>query len=105
MLVWVYERLNHVSVCSTYTATLSLIDKVSGTYTILLAEWIADGEFVKFWGNNVNRKQKERVVRSDHHGEMLNMYSILAGKSCTTGLLLSQLSWPCLKCVKCNLLR
>lgn len=85
ILVRVYERLNHVSVCSSYTATLSLIDKVSGMYTILLAEWIADGEFVKFWENNMNKKQKKRAVRSDHHGEMLNMYSILAGKNSTPG--------------------
>ena len=31
----------------------------------------------------MNKKQKERAVRSDHHGDMFNMYSILAGKSCT----------------------
>lgn len=76
-----YERLNHVNVCISYTATLSLMDEVSSTHTIPLAKWIADGEVVKFWGDNVDKKKKARDVRSDHHGEMVHMYSVLAGIS------------------------
>ena len=78
-----YERLNHVNVCISYTATLSLMDEVSSMHTIPLAKWIADGEVVKFWGDNVDKKKKARDVRSDHHGEMVHMYSVLAGKSRT----------------------
>ena len=69
--------------CISYTATLSLMDKISSMHTIPLAKWIADGEVVKFWGDNVDKKQKAHDVRSDHHGEMVHMYSVLAGKSRT----------------------
>ena len=61
----------------------TLSDGQSSMHTIPLAKWIADGEVVKFWGDNVDKKQKARDVRSDHHGEMVHMYSVLAGKSRT----------------------
>ena len=77
-----------MNVCISYPATLSLMDEVSSMHTIPLAKWVVDGEVIKFWGDNVN-KEKPRDVRSDHHGEMLNMYSILAGKSHTPGPQLS----------------
>ena len=46
LLVQVYERLNHVNVCISYPATLSLMDEVSSMHTIPLAKWIADGEVI-----------------------------------------------------------
>ena len=36
-----------------------------------------------FWGDNVDKKRGVRDVRSDHHGSLLHMYSILAGRSRT----------------------
>ena len=60
-----------------------MMDEVSSMHTIPLRKWIADGAVFKFWGDNVDKKQKPRDVRSDHHGEMVHMYSMLAGKSRT----------------------
>ena len=37
----------------------------------------------QIWGDNVDKKRKVRDVRSNHQGDMLHMYSILAGKSRT----------------------
>ena len=82
-LVQVYDRLNHVNVCVSYRATLSLMDDVSSMHTLPLKRWIEDGAVIKFWGDNVNKKRKARDVRSDHTGEMLNMFSLLVGKSRT----------------------
>ena len=73
--------MNHVGVCMSYTATLSLLDEVSKLHTTPLQQWIADGVQIKFWGDNVDKKKSVRDVRSDHHGSLLHMYSILAGRS------------------------
>ena len=59
------------------------MDEVSSMHTIPVAKWIADGAVTKFWGDNVDKKKKPRDVRSDHHGEMVHMFSVLAGKSRT----------------------
>ena len=72
-----------MNLCISYPATLALMDEVSSMHTIPLAKWIADGAVLKFWGDNVDKKKKPRDVRSDHHGEMVHMYSVLAGKSRT----------------------
>lgn len=64
-----------------YTATLSLLDDVSKLHTTPLQQWIADDVLIKFWGDNVDKKKGVRDVRSDHHGSLLHMYSILAGRS------------------------
>ena len=68
-------------VCMSYTATLSLLDEISLLHTAPLQQWIADGVQIKFWGDNVDKKKSVRDVRSDHHGSLLHMYSILAGRS------------------------
>ena len=73
--------MNHVGVCMSYTATLSLLDEVSKLHTTPLQQWIADGVQIKFWGDNVDKKKSVRDVRSDHHGSLLHMYSVLAGRS------------------------
>lgn len=66
-----------------YSATLKLTGEVSQMHHIPIQEWIKDGIIFKFWGDNVDKKQRVRDVRSDHQGEMLHMYSILAGCSRT----------------------
>ena len=60
-----------------------MMDEVSSMHTVPLRKWIADGAVFKFWGDNVDKKQKPRYVRSDHRGEMVHMYNMLAGKSRT----------------------
>ena len=81
--VQAYERLNHVNVCVSYPATLALMEQVSTMHSIPLKKWIEDGEVIKFWGDNVDKQRKVRDVRSDHHGQMIHMYSVLVGKSRT----------------------
>ena len=78
-----YTRLNHLKVCVSYNATLTLIKEISQHHASPLQQWIADGVIFKFWGDNVDHKRKVRDVRSDHQGEMLHMYSILVGRSRT----------------------
>lgn len=67
------------------------MSEVSTMHTVPLAKWIADGEVIKFWGDNVDKKQKPRDVRSDHHGDMIHMFGVLAGKSRTPAPQLSHL--------------
>ena len=50
---------------------------------MILANWISEGVVFKFWGDNVDKQRCVRDYRSDHHGAMVHMYSILAGRSCT----------------------
>ena len=66
-----------------YTSTLKLIDDISRLHTIPLVQWITTNTPFKFWGDNVDKKKGVRDVRSDHHGSLLHMYSILAGRSRT----------------------
>ena len=68
-----------MGVCLSYTATLTLIDEISKRHTVPLLRWISDDILFKFWGDNVDKKKGVRDVRSDHHGELLHMYSILVG--------------------------
>lgn len=79
----VYDHLNQVNICVSYTAILSLMDEVSCLHTVPLTKWITDGDVYKFFGDNINKKRKRRDQRSDNKAEMVNMYSILASKSCT----------------------
>lgn len=75
-----YTRLNHLNVCLSYNATLTLIQDISKDHTLPLQQWIAEDIVFKFWGD---KKRRVRDVRSNHQGDMLHMYSILAGKSRT----------------------
>ena len=72
-----------MNVCLSYNTTLTLIQDISKDHTPPLQQWIADDIIFKFWGDNVDKKKKVRDVRSNHQGDMLHMYSILAGKSRT----------------------
>ena len=78
-----YTRLNHLNVCLSYNATLTLIQDISKDHTLPLQQWIAEDIAFKFWGDNVDKKRRVHDVCSNHQGDMLHMYSILAGKSRT----------------------
>ena len=79
----VYARLNHLNFCLSYPATLRLVEEVSKLHTVPLKQWIQDGQVLKFWGDNVDKKRKVRDLRSDHQGKMLHMFSMLVGQSRT----------------------
>ena len=77
----VYNRLNHVGVCVSYTTTLKLVGEVSQIHEVPLQQWIQDDVIFKFWGDNVDKKRGVQDVRSDNQGTMLHMYSLLVGRS------------------------
>lgn len=81
-----YGRLNHMCVCVSYNATLRLIREVSNFHSAPVKRWVNEGTVFKFWGDNVDKQQRVRDLRSDHQGNMLHMYSILVGRSRTQGL-------------------
>lgn len=68
-----------MNLCVSYPATLRLMEDVSKLHTIPLREWIQDGVVFKSWGDNVDKKQHVRDLRSDHQGEMLHMFSRIVG--------------------------
>lgn len=78
-----YSRLNHLNLCVSYTATLKLMDELSLGHTIPLEKWLEDGVIIKFWGDNVDTQRKVRDLRSDNKGELVHMFSLLAGRSRT----------------------
>ena len=59
------------------------MDDLSQTHTVPLQKWIDEGVVFKFWGDNVDKQLKVRDLRSDHKGEMVHMFSLLAGRSRT----------------------
>lgn len=69
--------------CVSYPATLRLMDEVSKLHAVPIQDWIRDNIIFKFWGDNLDKQQHVRDYRSDHHGEMLHMYSIIVGRSHT----------------------
>ena len=86
----VYARLNQVNVCMSYSATLSLLDKISELHTAPLSMWTSSNTPFMFWGDNLDKQRRVRDVRSTRHGALLHMYSILAGCSRTTDPTLCQ---------------
>ena len=62
------------------------MDDLSQTHTVPLQKWIDEGVVFKFWGDNVDKQLKVRDLRSDHKGEMVHMFSLLAGRSRTPHL-------------------
>ena len=86
----VYARLNQVNVCMSYSATLSLLDKISKLHTTPLSMWTLNNTPFMFWGDNLDKQRRVRDVRSTRHGALLHMYHILAGCSRTTDPTLCQ---------------
>ena len=78
--------MNHVNVCASYSATLAILDSISSYHTQPLERWIANNDVMKYWGDNVDKKRGVRDVRIDRQGQMLHMYSIIAGRSRTPGM-------------------
>ena len=66
------------------------MDEISKLHTPPLSQWISGNVCFKFWGDNVDKRRGVRDVRSDHHGSLLHMYSILAGRSRTSSNHLSR---------------
>ena len=83
MMFQVYTRLNQVAVCVSYKETLRNVEEISKLHTAPMSEWISDNVPFRFWGDNVDKKRGVRDVRSDHQGELVHMYSILAGRNRT----------------------
>lgn len=73
-------RLNHMSVCISYNATLRLIQVVSTYNSAPLKQWIKEGVVLKFLGDNVDKQQKVRDLRSEYQGDMLH---ILGASRCS----------------------
>ena len=69
--------------CISYNATLRLMEDVSKLHTVPIKQWIKDGVVFKFWGDNLDKQQRVRDLRSDHQGDMLHIFSILVGASRT----------------------
>ena len=78
-----------MNMCVSYNATLRLTEEISKLHTVPIHQWIKDGAVFKFWGDNVDKQQRVRDLRSDHQGEMLHMFSLIVGKSRTPALELS----------------
>ena len=78
-----YARLNHLNVCVSYSATLRLMDQVGKLHTVPIRDWTKANAVIKFWGDNVDKQRGVRDYRSNHHGEMVHMYSLLVGRSRT----------------------
>jgi len=75
-----------MNLCVSYRATLNAMDAISKLHSVPVQQWIREGAVFKFWGDNLDKKQRVRDLRSDHQGDMLHMFSMLAGKSRTPAL-------------------
>ena len=53
---------------------------ISKQHQVPIGKWIAEDVPFKFVGDNAD-KQSVRDIRSDHHGEMMHMFSVLAVRS------------------------
>ena len=81
--VHVCSRLNHLNLCVSYTATLRLMDELSESHIVPLEKWIEEGVVFKFWADNVDQQMKVRDLRSDNCGQLVHMFSLVAGGSRT----------------------
>lgn len=75
-----------MNMCISYRATLRLVDDISKLHTVPILQWIMDEAVFKFWGDNADKKQHVRDLRSDHIGDMLHLFSMVVGKSRTPAL-------------------
>ena len=69
--------------CVSYNATLKLTEDVSKLHKVPVDKWIKEGVVLKFWGDNLDKQQHVRDLRSDNQGEMLHMFSMIVGRSRT----------------------
>ena len=59
--------------CMSYNTTLRLTEDVSKLHTVPVEQWI------KFWGDNLDKQRHVRDLRSNNQGEMLHMFSVIVG--------------------------
>ena len=59
-------------------------DEVGNLHTVPIQDWIKANAVFKFWGDNVDKQRYVRDYCSDQQGQMMYMYSILVGRSCTS---------------------
>ena len=78
-----YARLNQLNMSVSYCMTLRLMDQLGKRHTVPLQKWIKDKVVFKFVGDNVEKQQRVRDYRSDHHGKLLHMFSLLVSRSRT----------------------
>eukprot|EP00731_Ephydatia_muelleri_P014114 Em0007g1424a len=79
---YTWTQLNHMNVTLTYDAILKRVNEISQQHTKVMDEWLRGGAFVKFVGDNVDKQCNVSDIRSDHHGELRHMFSLLAIKAC-----------------------
>ena len=77
----VYTRLNHVCATISYAATISTVTAISKHRTVPIESWIWEGVQFKFVGDNVDKKKGVRDIRTDCHGEMKHMFSMIVVRS------------------------
>jgi len=63
-----------------YTGVLKVVTELSKLHKVPLSTWLQSGVPVKFVGDNVDKKKGVRDIRSDHRGQLVHMYSLLAVK-------------------------
>ena len=63
-----------------YKQLLNVVTELSKHHAVPLQKWLSEGEVFKFVGDNFDRKRVVRDIRSDHHGELTHMYSLLVVK-------------------------
>ncbi len=73
--------MNRIGVTLSYPLILSLLSKISQSHKAPIAKWVKEGKAFQFVGDNVDKYRGVRDVRSDHHGTLVNMYSLLAVKA------------------------
>ena len=76
-----WTQLNHMNVTLSYDAILKRVNEISQQHTKVMDEWLRGGAFVKFVGDNMDKQCNVRDIRSDHHGELRHMFSLLAIKA------------------------
>lgn len=81
-LLQAWTRLNHINITLSYSSILRHVKEISKCHTKLLDKWLDEGAFVKFVGDNVDKTINVCDIRSDHHGRLLHMFSLMAVKAC-----------------------
>lgn len=76
--------MNHLNISLSYNAVLKRIAKISEHHKAPLEAWLKEGASFKFVGDNVDNKKGVRDIRSDHHGEIKHMFSLMAIKARVT---------------------
>ena len=83
-----------MNVTLSYNAILKRVNEISKQHTKVMDEWLREGTFVKFVGDNVDQQCNVRDIRSDHHEELRHMFSLLAIKARISPLAPLLTTWP-----------